>query len=192
VLKANLFVFTLGIIVGGSFQYLNVALMKDSIETISTSIESKLSSISLQLSESRHFNQHMMPVSNDSASQQTASTKGCPPDLKLSIQTAMEANIRPIMQEELEYFISQLSYSHSAAAQLNTTIDQQVEEEHIVEAEQLLSMAMGVGVWTQQNNNDYSEVLSNVSGEAQAEAYRQLSVAINDGDLVIDEDISFS
>lgn len=190
-LKTNLLVFAFGIVIGGTLHHVSMNSVKEDMGAISSSLESKLNGISQQLSESRRFNPDVIPTQSTTASEQSASLEELLAGLKQSVQTAVETSVRPIIQEELEFSLSQLPQSNQVATQSVEAVDPQLNTENTAKAEQVLSMAVSNGVWNRQSMDAYNEALSHMSGENQAEAFRQLSVAINNGDVYIEDDVSF-
>jgi hypothetical protein len=190
-LKTILLVFAFGIVIGGALHHVSMNSVKEDMGAISSSLESKLNGISQQLSESRRFSPDVIATQSTTASAQSASWKELLADLKQSVQTALESSVRPIIQEELEFSLSQLPQSNQVAAQSVETVDPQQDSENTMKAEQVLSMAVSNGVWNKQSMDAYNDALSHMSGENQAEAFRQLSVAINNGDVYIEDDVSF-
>ena len=190
-LKTNLLVFAFGIVIGGTLHHVSMNSVKEDMGAISSSLESKLNDISQQLSESRRFNPGVIPDQNSAPSAQSASWDELLAGLKQSVQTAVETSVRPILQEELEFSLSQLPQSNQVATQSADAVDPQLDTENTAKAEQVLSMAVSNGVWNKQSMEAYNEALSHMSGENQAEAFRQLSVAINNGDVYIEDDVSF-
>jgi TolA-binding protein len=190
-LKTNLLVFAFGIVIGGALHHVSMNSVKEDMGAISSSLESKLNGISQQLSESRRFSPDVIATQSTTASAQSASWEELLADLKQSVQMALESSVRPIIQEELEFSLSQLPQSNQVAAQSVETVDPQQDSENTMKAEQVLSMAVSNGVWNKQSMDAYNDALSHMSGENQAEAFRQLSVAINNGDVYIEDDVSF-
>jgi hypothetical protein len=188
-LKTNLLVFTFGIVVGGTLQYLTVNSVKGDMGAISSSLESKLNGISQQLSESRCINQQMKLAASGEACNQSASSEESLADLKQSVQWAVEDSVRPIIQEELEFLVSQLPQDKEVVVQPEQTADLQMDAENMARAEQVLAKAIGDGIWTQQDMDAFNGALSNMSDEARAEASRKFAVAINNGDIEYGDDM---
>jgi hypothetical protein len=188
-LKAELLAFVVGIAIGGSLQYLTLNSMKEDVRAITSSLDSKLNDISGQLSEFRRFDQHMLPDLNGDASDQTARVERCLDDLKQSMQLTVETSVRTILQEQLDYIFSQMPQVEQATAQADNTVDPQLERENIAKAEQIISMAISDGYWTQQYVDAYNDALYHMSSEAQAEALRQLFVAINGDEIEVAEEV---
>jgi hypothetical protein len=188
-LKAELLAFAAGIVIGVSLQYLTLNSMKEDLESITSSLDSKLNDISGQLSDFRRFDQHMMPDLDSDASNQSARVEGCLDDLKQSMQLTVETSVRTILQEQLDYIFSQMPQVEQATAQADNTADSQLERENIAKAEQIISMAISDGYWTQQYVDAYNDALYQMSSEAQAEALRQLFVAINGDEIEVAEEV---
>jgi hypothetical protein len=102
----------------------------------------------------------------------------------------METTVRSISQEELDFVVSQLPMGNQARFEPERTVDLQLESENMAKADQILSMAIGNGVWTQQDADAFNDALINMSDGAQAEAHRQLSLAINNNNVEIGDDVS--
>jgi TolA-binding protein len=181
-LKTNLLVLTFGIIIGGTLQHLTVNSMKEEIGVISSLLESKLNGISQQLSESRRINQQEQPVTSGAACDLSVSWEERLADLKQSVHWAMESNVRPIIQEEFEFIAGLLPQAEAQADQIGNP---QIDAENMARVEQILAMALGDGVWTQQGMDAYNAALSHMSDGAQAEASRKLAVAINSGGIEV-------
>ena len=103
----------------------------------------------------------------------------------------LNTSLRELLQEELAFGLSQLQLNNEHA----TTETLSYQEDDIMrtsteQADAVLGAAIDQGVWDQSAMQAYSEALNNLSGDAQAEAHRKLSVAINNGDIELTEDVS--
>jgi hypothetical protein len=189
-LRANLLLFTLGISIGWLLHYFALSSANEDMKMISLSLDSKLNGISERLSESRHSRQDITSTTNLEVSEKCLKSERLLDNLKQSIQWTMETTVRSIFQEELDFVVSQLPMGNQARFEPERTVDLQLESENMAKADQILSMAIGNGVWTQQDADAFNDALINMSDGAQAEAHRQLSLAINNNNVEIGDDVS--
>jgi hypothetical protein len=188
-LKTNLLVFTCGIIIGGILQYLSLNTTNEEIMALSSSLEPKLSRISQQLSNSRRLSQGVKPATKTEPCIESESWDNRITDLKQSIEWTLKTSLKSGIQDELEPVVRHLIKDKQLATQLNLVADPALTIENMVKAEQILTMAIGDGVWTQQNMDAYNDTLHYLPIEAQAEALRQLMSAVNHGKIVIDKGV---
>jgi hypothetical protein len=188
-LKTNLFVFSIGIAIGGSLQHLAMNSMNRDVNSSLTSLESRLNSISQQLSKSRHFDYESITIPSGKVSDQSADKERWLTEMKQNIQSTLETSVRTIIQEELEIAVGNLPQGKEIMSSPEQGFDTRVEEEYKAKAYQVLNTAIGNGFLSQQDVEAYNDAMSNMSEEARFEAQRQLAVAINNGDIEVGDDI---
>jgi hypothetical protein len=190
-LKANVFVITFGIIVGGLINHLLTASIKGELGSVMSAWESKLDNISQRTVDSRCHDQEMKMLSSNQDPSISLVLEDKLSGIEERLQYSMETSMRTIIQEELEFALSQMPTDSQIMDQSVQYIEPQLHSENVAKADQVLSVAIGDGVWTQDNMDAYNAATSNLSGKALAEAQRKFAVAVNNGDIYINEDVIF-
>jgi hypothetical protein len=89
-----------------------------------------------------------------------------------------------------EIVSNQTSMQHNTAVSDNTysSLDQEQIQAAVYESQNVLTGAIARGNWSSEDSQNYDAAIQNLSGNELTEAYRQLSVAINNGELTPDPD----
>lgn len=108
-----------------------------------------------------------------------------------SVREELNTSLRELLHEELAFGLSQLQLNNEhATTETLSYQDDDIMRTSTEQADSVLGAAIDQGVWDQTAVQAYSEAPNNLSGDAQAEAYRQLSDAIENRDIELTEDVS--
>lgn len=112
-------------------------------------------------------------------------------EFSATIHEAVRISLQEEFQEYLEPVLSEL-YQSREVAQTETTLpqDSEIISFELEDAKAVITSAIEKGIWDIDDKQAFEEAMSRLSGDELVEAQRELSIAINNDDIQLSDDIS--
>lgn len=176
--KSQGWIFVLGIVVGHISGYLTADNKSMDTDQLTSIIRTELQDTMSRQPTSQFFSE--TPITNETKVLFTDDGKQrFINDLKESLRDA----VQEIVREEVSSQRSTVALEDS-----NIRPNQEQTQAAVIESQELLTSAIARGSWTSEDIQNYDNALQKLSGNELADAYRQLSAAINNGEISPDSD----
>ena len=164
-----------GIIVGNLSGYFIAANQSIDKEQLTSIIRTELQVIS-----SRQSTSQLSSITPSHNNQQTSLSF----DDRQYFINELKQNFREIAEEIINKAPS--TPPTTALNNIESQPDQEQIQSALIESQDVLTGAMARGRWSYEDNHNYTTALQNLSGDELTDAYRKLSIAINNGDITPD------
>lgn len=189
-LLAFLFV---GVFSGSIAGYLVAKPAQDDLQEFAALLRTEMLNISKQIaaSNSKRDRDFAGVITPAPVPKRTHEGENSYDEFSATIHEAVRISLQEEFQEYLEPVLSEL-YQSREVAQTETTLpqDSEIISFELEDAKAVITSAIEKGIWDIDDKQAFEEAMSRLSGDELVEAQRELSIAINNDDIQLSDDIT--